>query len=301
MILAGIPALNEEKSIGKLVEATRKYVDKVLVVDDGSKDATAKAAEQAGALVVRHRKNLGIGSARSTIFKKSLELDADVLVMLDADGQHNPDDIPRVIEPILNGEADISVGKRLTNEGHMPLYRRFGLHVFNKAISLAIGENIGDTQSGFLALSKKAYRTIFYTDNGMGISVEFWYEVVRKGLPFQEVPIVINYDVDNGSKLHPLRHGFSILSFLIKKIAQRRPLTFFGIPGGILFVVGLALMWYVIDTYLTIQKLAVGLLIIGSLGIMCGGFLILVSIILYVFSDILLRIEDEIETVIEHK
>lgn len=296
MILAAIPAYNEEKTIGKIVEAARRHVDKVLVVDDGSKDMTAKVAEQAGAIVVRHKKNLGIGPARATIFKKALELNADILVMLDADGQHNPDDIPTIIEPILKDKADISVGCRLSNKGHMPFYRRLGFRMFNKAISLAIGEKIADTQSGFLALSKKAYKTIFYTDKGMGISVEFWHEVVRKRLVFQEVPIVINYDVENGSTFNPVRHGISILSFLIKKIAQRHPLSLFGIPGGVLLTIGLYFFWVVIETYSATRKLGVGLLIIGSLGIMSGGFLILVSIMLYVFSDILLRIEDEIET-----
>jgi len=296
MILAGIPAYNEEKTMGKIVEATLKHVDKVLVVDDGSKDMTAKVAEQAGAIVVKHKKNLGIGPARATIFKKALQLDADILVMLDADGQHNPDDIPRIIEPILKDDADITVGCRISNEGHMPLYRRLGLRVFNKTISLAIGEKITDTQSGFLALSKKAYKTIFFTDKGMGISVEFWHEVVRKGLPFKEIPIVINYDVENGSTFNPVRHGLSILSFLIKKLAQRHPLSLFGLPGGILLTMGLALTLYVINTYTVTRKLSVGLLIAGSMGITSGGLLILVSIMLYIFSDILLRIEKEIET-----
>lgn len=301
MILVGVPAYNEEKTICKIVKGARKYADKVLVVDDGSKDMTVKVAEQAGAIVVKHRKNLGIGPARATIFKKAKEMDADILVMLDADGQHNPDDIPRIVEPILKDEADISIGCRILNECHMPLHRKLGFRMFNKAISLAVGEKIGDTQSGFLALSKKAYTMIFHTDKGMGISVEFWHQVVRKGLVFQEVPIVINYDVENGSTFHPVRHGLSILSFLIKKIAQRHPLSFFGIPGGVLLGVGLTLVWIVIDTYFAIRKLAMGLLVLGSLGIMSGGFLILISIILYVFSDILLRIEEEIETLTHQK
>jgi glycosyltransferase involved in cell wall biosynthesis len=126
LIVAGIPAYNVEKTIRQVIEAAAKHVNKVIVVDDGSKDMTAKISEEAGAIVIKHRKNRGIGPTRASILKKAAEMNADILVMLDGDGQHDPNDIPGVIEPVLKDEADICVGYRIVRKGHMPLYRRLG-------------------------------------------------------------------------------------------------------------------------------------------------------------------------------
>lgn len=296
LIIAGIPAYNEEETIGRVVALASDYVDKVLVVDDGSSDMTAKIAEEEGAIVVRHRKNRGIGPTRSTIARRSLELNADVLVTLDGDGQHDPNDIPKVVDPILKDEADICVGCRILNKGHMPVYRRFGLRILNKAISLAVGKKIRDTQSGFVAFSKKALKAIGYTQKGMSISVDFWYEVVRKGLTFQEVPIVINYRQVNGSTINPISHAWSILLLLVKRMAQDHPFLLLGVPGVILVISGLVVMEIVLRTYFASKQLSLGLMMSSVLVILLGTLLILVSIILFVLSDILLRIERKIES-----
>jgi len=112
LVVACIPAYNEEGSIAGVVVQARKYVDRVVVCDDGSVDLTGAIAEGLGAVVVRHGRNLGKGAALRSAFLRARELGADVVAMLDADGQHDPEEIPGLVEPILKGEADMVVGSR---------------------------------------------------------------------------------------------------------------------------------------------------------------------------------------------
>jgi len=129
-VVVGIPAFNEEKTIAKVILQCQEYADKVVVCDDGGTDMTGEIASRLGADVVRHEKNLGYGAAIQTLFRRARELDADILVTLDGDGQHDPSDIPNVVTPIKNGAADITFGSRFIN-GHlssiMPWYRRAGV------------------------------------------------------------------------------------------------------------------------------------------------------------------------------
>ncbi|HEY49630.1 MAG TPA: glycosyltransferase family 2 protein, partial [Dehalococcoidia bacterium] len=129
-VVAAIPCFNEEQSIGSVVVMTRKFVDSVIVIDDGSSDATAEVAREAGADVYQHGENRGYGVAIRSALIKGNELKADILVILDGDGQHDPKDIPNLIEPILAGEADVVVGSRFLGMGAKPpFYRRLGQHV----------------------------------------------------------------------------------------------------------------------------------------------------------------------------
>jgi glycosyltransferase involved in cell wall biosynthesis len=110
LIVAGIPAYNEEKNIAKVILKAQTHADKIVVVDDGSKDYTTNIAEKLGAIVVRHETNLGYGAAIKSCFLAARDLDADILVTIDADDQHNPEDIPKVVGPILSGEYDVVIG-----------------------------------------------------------------------------------------------------------------------------------------------------------------------------------------------
>ena len=127
LIVAAIPAFNVEKTIARLVLETQKFVDVVLVCDDGSTDCTAEIAERMGADVIRHERNLGYGAAIKTLFSMARELNADVLVTLDGDGQHDPREIPRLIEPVLENNADIVLGSRFLGDkekdNEVPRYR----------------------------------------------------------------------------------------------------------------------------------------------------------------------------------
>ncbi len=153
-ITAVIPAFNEEKTIAAVVKETRLYVDEVVVVDDGSTDSTQKIAHDSGATVLRHTRNMGYGNALATGFRYFKGNGAKVLVVLDGDGQHNPQEIPNLVTPVANGSADIAIGSRFMNkecEAEIPAYRKFGIGIVNRAWKMASGEERSDTQCGFRA------------------------------------------------------------------------------------------------------------------------------------------------------
>ena len=151
-IVAGLPMYNEEETIGTVITNVSEHVNQVICVDDGSSDSSARIAESCGAIVHRHRVNRGYGGALKSLFAKARELDADCLIILDSDGQHEANDIPKMLEPILNGEADFVIGSRFVEGGgseDMPAYRRLGIKVITAASNLSSDLGIQDTQSGF--------------------------------------------------------------------------------------------------------------------------------------------------------
>jgi glycosyltransferase involved in cell wall biosynthesis len=159
-VVAVVPAFDEEAAIGAVVAGIREFdpeID-VVVVDDGSSDGTADAAAAAGATVVRLPFNLGIGAAVQTGFRYALEQDYDVAVRLDGDGQHDPSELPKLLEPLERGEADVVTGSRFRGEGtyRPPLGRRLGITWFAKLVSLLSRQQVTDTTSGFQALNRSA-------------------------------------------------------------------------------------------------------------------------------------------------
>jgi glycosyltransferase involved in cell wall biosynthesis len=159
-VVAVVPAFDEEAAIGAVVAGIREFdpeID-VVVVDDGSGDGTAHAAAAAGATVVRLPFNLGIGAAVQTGFRYALEQDYDVAVRLDGDGQHDPSELPKLLEPLERGEADVVTGSRFRDEGtyRPPLGRRLGITWFAKLVSLLSRQQVTDTTSGFQALNRSA-------------------------------------------------------------------------------------------------------------------------------------------------
>jgi len=158
--VAGIPALNAAETIGPVIRRARLYVDFVIVVDDGSIDETASVSFQAGAIVVKHKNNLGYGAALRSVFLAAKKIGAEVLVIIDSDGQHNPDEIPTVLKPVVSRTADISIGSRfLNNDRKVPIYRVFGIKLLNLA-TVFLGANVSDSQSGFRAYSKAAINQV---------------------------------------------------------------------------------------------------------------------------------------------
>ena len=249
--VAVIPAFNEEGSIARVILRTRRYVDRVIVCDDGSTDMTFMIAKELGAVVVRHGENRGKGEALRTLHKEIMELGPDVIVTLDGDGQHDPDQIPMLVKPIETGECDVVVGSRYVDGGEMdaPLYRRIGLRVINFLYKKVGGVCTRDTQSGFRAYSQKAFKYSIECDaKGYGIEGEQLVLAARNGLRVMEVPISVNY---NGlavtSKKSPLVHGADLISTLLRLVLEERPLKYLGLPGigltGIGMILGLYLLW----------------------------------------------------------
>jgi len=243
-IVAGLPMYNEEETIGSVVTQVKRYVDRVICVDDGSSDSSAKIAEACGALVHRHRVNRGYGGALKSLFAKARELEADCLIILDSDGQHLPSDIPKLLEPIGNGEADFVIGSRFVDGGgseDMPAYRRLGIKVITAASNLSSDLEIQDTQSGFRAFSKLAIERLRFDSEGMELSLEMLEDAHEKKLKITEVPTVIRYDVPKGSNFTALSHGFTVLAWAMLSLSQKKPLLVLGLPGFGLFAAGAAM------------------------------------------------------------
>ena len=281
-IVVGIPAFNEEKNIAVLIIQLKKIADKIIVCNDGSTDLTSKIAEELGATVINHEKNLGYGAAIRSIFLKSKDLDGDILVTFDADGQHRIEDINRVINPIINGESDLVIGSRFLDESakEVPRYRKAGIKLITKITNATIKKQLTDSQSGFRAYSKKVLNELNPSELGMGISTEILIKASAKNFRISEVPIKIVYDGDTSTH-NPISHGSSVLLSTIKFTSIEHPLKFYGIPSMIFFAIGLLFTSLSIEYYADIGRLNTNLTLIGAGSILIAVVLLLTGILLY--------------------
>ena len=278
----GIPAYNEEKNIAAIIIKLRKIVDTVIVCNDGSNDSTAEIAENLGAIVINHEKNLGYGSAIKSIFKKSKEIGSDILVTFDADGQHRIEDIKKVIEPIQNGDVDLVIGSRFLDntKGKIPEYRKIGINIITKITNSTLKKKITDSQSGFRAYSKNLISKLNISDIGMGISTEILIKASSLNFKIAEVPIIIQYE-GNTSTHNPVSHGTSVLLTTIKYISIEHPLKFYGIPSLIFFTIGLTFTFLSVQYYTEIGKLNTNLTLVAAGTVLIGVILIITTILLY--------------------
>jgi len=207
--VACIPCFNTKPFIGDIVSSARNFVDQVIVIDDGSHDGTGESARLAGALVVDHHTNKGYGEAIKSCFDIARANGAELLVILDGDGQHNPGEIPRLLAPILRGEADFVIGSIfLTNEHNMPRYRKFGIRVITFLWNFGAGLKVSDAQSGFRAYDKKLFEAIPLSEKGMSVSIEIIEKARRRGVVIKEVPTSCLY-VHSHFNLKSIMHGLN--------------------------------------------------------------------------------------------
>ena len=281
-IIVGIPAFNEEKNIAVLIIQLKKIADKIIVCNDGSTDLTSEIAEELGATMINHKKNLGYGAAIRSIFLKSKDLDGDILVTFDADGQHRIEDINKVINPIINGESDLVIGSRFLDESakEVPRYRKAGIKLITKITNATIKKQLTDSQSGFRAYSKKVLNELNPSELGMGISTEILIKASAKNFRISEVPIKIVYDGDTSTH-NPISHGSSVLLSTIKFTSIEHPLKFYGIPSMIFFAIGLLFTSLSIEYYADIGRLNTNLTLIGAGSILIAVVLLLTGILLY--------------------
>ena len=222
-----------------MIVKLKKISDEIIVCNDGSSDLTGEIAEKMGAIVITHEKNLGYGAGINSIIKKSKEIDTDILITFDADGQHRVEDVETVTRPIINGEADLVIGSRFLDEGEkeVPGYRKLGVKVITKVTNSSLSEKITDAQSGFRAYNNKVLQSLNPSDSGMGISTEILIKSGNLGLKIAEVPTEIQYEGDTSTQ-NPVSHGTEVLMSTLKYISIERPLRFYGIPAAIFFVIG---------------------------------------------------------------
>ena len=279
-VVVGIPAYNEEHAIASTVLGAKQYVDDVIVVDDGSADQTAERARQAGATVLEHETNKGKGAAIKTLFSHVRELDCDALVLLDGDGQHVPHDIPAVAEPILDDDADITIGSRYLEpnaDDETPRYRRFGQRVLDVLTTGSTGTDLTDTQSGFRAFSSSTVENLSLQSNGISVESEMIDAAVQQDLAIEETPIDIRYEGIDGQTYNPLHHGLAVVMFILRLVRDKHPLLFFGVPGLVLTVVGALyglngiLVYQNTGNFYPAKVLVSGFTtIVGVLGVFCG-------------------------------
>jgi glycosyltransferase involved in cell wall biosynthesis len=242
---------------------------------------TSDISKNLGAIVITHKKNMGYGVAINSIFQKAKEVNSDLLVTFDADGQHRVEDIEKVVEPIKNNIADLVIGSRfLDNKSDVPSYRKIGIKVITKVTNASIKKKLTDSQSGFRAYNKQVLSQISPSDIGMGISTEILIKSSSKGLRIMEVPITILYSGDTSTH-NPISHGTSVLVSTIKYTSIEHPLKFYGIPSLIFLIIGGVFTYSAIQYYVEIGRLNTNLTVIGAGSILIGLVLLISAILLY--------------------
>lgn len=286
LIVAAIPAYNEERTIAKLVLAAQKYVDVVLVCDDGSEDLTAEIAERLGADVIRHKKNMGYGAAIRTLFSMARELHADILVTLDGDGQHDPREISRLVEPVLENKADIVLGSRfLGSENDVPKHRRWGIKLITKLTGAVSNHKFSDAQCGFRVYGRKALEGLSFFEDGMGVSVESLMDAEKKGFTVTEVPTGCNYHgLEKTSSQGAFGHGASVVMSILRLVVEDRPLLLLGLPGMVSLCVGVLFGIWMLQIYAVEQQITTNIALASMAFILIGMFSIFTAITLYAIA-----------------
>ena len=285
MNLACIPAYNEENNIAGIIKKSLLHVDQVVVCDDGSTDGTAKIAKNAGAVVIS-QSNQGYGAAISTLFDYARRNNAKIMVTLDSDGQHNPEQIPLLLDAIITHGVDVSVGSRFLGDTEASGYRKAGIKIITSAANYGTNLKISDSQSGFRAYSRKAISTIHPTEQGMSVSTEILLKISNKGLSLAEVPISIIYGSDT-SEHNSVSHGVSVLMNTLKYVSIKHPIKFYGIPGLFLTILGVILGGVFLDAYLNDQVVFYGSLLGAVVLFLLGAILSVTAIILFSIANLI--------------
>jgi glycosyltransferase involved in cell wall biosynthesis len=283
-IVVCIPAYNEEKSIASVIVRARKYSDNIIVCDDGSEDMTGEIASSLGALVIRHERNMGKGAALRDMLELAKSYEASAVVTIDADMQHNPDEIPKVAKPVLEGEADIVIGSRKM-DGNAPKSRIFGNRLLDEITSAKAGKEIRDTQSGFRAYSKRAMDMLSFKARGMAIESQTLIDASRLGLRITSVAVSTTY-YGVKRKRNPVSQFSSVLDYIASRTVVESPFLYLGIPGLVLIILGIIAGIRVVNIFLLTHLIAVGTGLI-AVGLVIVGTIMLATSVILKFMKVL--------------
>jgi hypothetical protein len=279
-VVAIIPAFNEERNVGSVVLRLRHVLDTVIVVDDGSSDATEQVARLAGAQVIGHPVNQGYGAAIQTGLEAAQKLEPRAVVLMDADGQHRVEDVCDLVRPILDGVADVAVGSRFADDRtRVPRMRRVAQHGLTWLTNVGSGVKLTDSQSGMRAFGPAALKALLLSSTSMSAASEMQFLAGDAQLRVCEVPIEIRYFGD--VKRSAVGQGLDVLNGIIRLVSQRRPMLFFGLPGLLGVVLGVWLALDVVQTFDRTHTLLVGQLIFAVAFAIVGTLSLFTAVVLH--------------------
>ena len=278
-VVAIIPAFNEERNVGSVVLRLRHVLDSVIVVNDGSHDATEEVARLAGAQVISHPTNRGYGAAIRTGLAAAQKLDPRAVVLMDADGQHRVEDVVDLVRPIVEDEADVAVGSRFADDRtQVPRMRKVAQHGLTWLSNVGSGVKLTDSQSGMRAFGPRALAALLLSSTSMAAASEMQFLASDAQLRVCEVPIEIRYFGE--VKRNPIGQGLDVLNGILRMVSLRHPLLFFGLPGLIVLALGLWLALDVVQTFDRVHILLVGQLIFAVAFVIIGILSMFTAVVL---------------------
>ncbi len=285
LTIACVPAYNVEKTIVDVIKRSLNFVDRVIVCDDGSSDATSENAELMGAVLIKHEKNLGKGAALKSLFKYAHKIEADIIITIDGDSQFLPEEIEKLVKPIQTHQFDVVIGNRFLDKHEMPSYRKAGNKILDKFTKLAADLPFEDTQSGFRAYSKNAIEKITFSSNGFGVDSEIIIDAVNKGLKITEKYVTVIYNTgEKTSTKNPISHSMAVIASIIELIAINHPLKYLGIPGFVLLIVGIVYSVIVLTIFNATRYFSIPSTLLALGCLVLGLMLLLMSVVLYSIS-----------------
>ena len=277
-----VPAFNEEENIEKTIRSIPQKIIgidevKILVIDDGSTDKTMDKAMNGGAYrVVSHTTNTGVGAAFMTGIRNAISMNADIVVAVDADSQFDSNQIPELISPILNNQADVVIGSRF-KEGkpkNIPRIKYLGNKIFTRIVSNLVQQKFTDTQTGFRAYSKKALLNVSVV-NDFTYTQEVLIDLKFKGMQITEVPISVKYDDKRKSRVvkNIFSYSSKVLAIITRTLVFHRPMFSFTILAGVFCGGGiLAKLLTSSGIFYVNQSLSTGIIILAGVSFMMGVF-----------------------------
>jgi glycosyltransferase involved in cell wall biosynthesis len=286
-VVVAIPALNEEFAIAKVVVRSKPYADTVLVVDDGSVDDTGLIAQSLGAVVLKHERNLGKGAAIRDCFEWAKRNNADVLVTLDGDGQHDPCHIPVLLKVLETDGADIVIGSRSSRPQNMSRFRWLGTRALNRATQVKVGDRVADSQSGYRAYSRRAIETLVAAEFGMGVDSEMVIRAQQAGMRIFEAPVEMSYDGPKTSNQNPTMHALGVMFSVIKFVSIRHPLLFYGGFAFLFFANSMIFAFMTLDYYQKFGRVVTNLALISIASGLLAFLALFTGIILFTLITVI--------------
>ncbi|MDP3989659.1 MAG: glycosyltransferase family 2 protein [archaeon] len=309
-VVVMIPAYNEEKTIGDVIKSIPRDCAKtvqVLVINDGSKDETVKVSKAAGAdVVISNQTNLRLGRTFKKGIDQALKMGADIIVNIDADGQFNPADIKRLLQPIIDEKADMATCSRFKDPKlipKMPPLKKFGNKLFARILNLFLKKKYYDTQCGFRAYSREAaLRLVLF--GHFTYTQEVFIDLVKKGFRIIEIPCQVRGERKGRSRVvkNVVDYGLKAAMIILRSARDYEPFKFFGIPGIFLLGIGflsnfiLFIRWLIIervDPFLIVIYFNIFAIIIGTLLVILGLLADMLDRNRQLQEDILYRMKKE--------